>query len=50
MSSYATQMWWLMMIAFTVGSLISLLVARILLPRLKDLKSYDASPEAGDQT
>ncbi len=50
MTTYATQMWWLMMIAFVVGSLVSLLIARVLLPNLKTLKSYDAAPEAGDQT
>ena len=50
MSAYATQMWWLMMIAFIVGSLISLFAARVLLPRLKDLDAHDADHPMEDRS
>ena len=48
MTTYATQMLLLMMLAFTLGSLISLLAARVLLPRLKDLQAQSVRPAAGD--
>ncbi len=50
MTSYATQMWWLMMIGFALGSFISLFAARVLLPKLKNLQAYDATRAAGDDS